>query len=193
MAPAGLFLLGYLSVWAAFGVAAALVHQAVPGPSWALGAVLLAAGLYQLTPPKSACLEHCRRGFDAPPVTRGGALRAGMEDGVYCMGSCWALMALSMAGGTAGLLVMAAVTVVVLAEKLAPRGLAFARAVGVLLVAAGALTLGGLTALAQSTPRGQAPRHGRGQPSNLPCSPPAWRSWRSTSPWSTRTAAPPAT
>jgi VWFA-related protein len=154
LAPAGLFLLGYLSLWSAFGLAAALVHTLLPGPAWALGALLLVAGLYQLTPAKAACLRHCRRPFREPPLTRGAALRAGLEDGVFCMGSCWALMALCMGSGAAGLLAMAAVTALVLLEKLAPRGPALARAAGALLVAAGALVLGGLPVHAQAPPAG---------------------------------------
>ena len=116
-------------------------HMATVSPVLG-GAVLIAAGLYQWTPLKDACLGLCRS-----PVAfvmgrwrpgTGGAFRMGAEHGAYCVGCCWALMALLFVGGVMDLLWVAAITLAVLAEKLAPRGRWVARATGAALVLAGA-------------------------------------------------------
>ena len=153
VAPVGAFVAGYLAVWSAFASAAttlqwALDRAAMLSPHMATvspvlgGAVLIAAGLYQWTPLKDACLGLCRS-----PVAfvmgrwrpgTGGAFRMGAEHGAYCVGCCWALMALLFVGGVMDLLWVAAITLAVLAEKLAPRGRWVARATGAALVLAGA-------------------------------------------------------
>jgi predicted metal-binding membrane protein len=105
------------------------------------GALLLAAGLYQLTPLKEACLSHCRApaGFLAAHWRPGptGAWRMGFAHGLYCLGCCFALMLLLFVGGVMNLIWIAGLCLVVLAEKLAPRGAGFRLSIAVLLIAAG--------------------------------------------------------
>src|SRR3712207_5894498 len=153
VAPVGAFVSGYVAVWSAFALAAttlqwALDRAALLTPHMAAispvlgGAILVAAGVYQWTPLKDACLGLCRS-----PVAflmgrwragAGGACRMGAEHGAYCVGCCWALMALLFVGGVMDLLWVAAITLAVLAEKLAPRGGWIARATGAALVIGGA-------------------------------------------------------
>jgi Predicted metal-binding integral membrane protein len=113
--PTFVFVLGYLLSWAAFSGAAtglqwglervALIHQMM---MWSINpiftaALLIAAGLYQLTPLKTVCLEHCRSPaqYLAQHFRPGaaGAFRLGWRHGAYCLGCCWFLMALLFAGG----------------------------------------------------------------------------------------------
>ena len=142
--------LGYVFVWAAFSAGATalqwlLMRHAIVTPmmevsSPVAGAVLLGlAGLYQLTPLKHACLATCQApmAFLARRWRAGsaGAFRMGVEHGVYCVGCCWALMLLLFAGGVMNLTVVAALTVFVAFEKLAPIGRWGARVSGALLIA----------------------------------------------------------
>lgn len=139
-----LFVVGYLLVWASFGIAVwlagRLVELLVPpeGRAPAIAAVLLVAGLYQLTPLKAACLRACRTPMDFL-LTHwhrglGGALRLGGEHGLYCLGCCWALMAVFVGAGAMGLAWAVLIATVVFVEKIAPRGPVFGRAVGALLI-----------------------------------------------------------
>ena len=105
------------------------------------GAVLLfVAGAYQLTPLKRACLNSCQSplGFLMRHwrTGLGGAFRMGIEHGIYCLGCCWALMLLLFVGGVMNLAVIAALTVFVAFEKMAPFALQGARVSGALLVLA---------------------------------------------------------
>jgi len=131
------FAAGYIAIWSAFSLVAVALQFALESAGWmsrdmiftdaALsGTVLLGAALYQLTPAKRACLAHCRS-----PVMflsrrwRDGALGAlamGLIHGVYCLGCCWLLMALLFAGGVMNLVAVAALTLLVLVEKVAPAG-----------------------------------------------------------------------
>lgn len=150
--PAALFTTGYLLTWGAFSVAATLAQWALESAtllspmdmttdSRLLGGLLfLAAGLYQFTPVKLACLRSCRSPLDfvlnhwrAGP---GGALRMGMAHGLYCLGCCWILMLLLFVGGVMNLLWVAGLAAVVLIEKLMP-GPWIGRIGGVLLAAGG--------------------------------------------------------
>jgi predicted metal-binding membrane protein len=147
--PTALFASCYLIAWGLFGVLAALadwgieraalISPATQRLSPALGAVvIIAAGLYQLTPLKYACLTQCRSPFEFV-LTRWrdgkiGALRMGLEHGLYCLGCCWLLMALLFAAGLMSLLWMAALAIFVLAEKLFPAGPWIARGGGVALL-----------------------------------------------------------
>ncbi len=153
VAPVGAFVSGYVLVWSAFALAAttlqwALERAALLSPHMATaspvlgGALLIVAGVYQWTPLKRSCLGLCRSpvAFVAGhwrPGT-GGALRMGAEHGAFCVGCCWALMGLLFVGGVMNLLWVAAITLAVLAEKLAPKGGWIARATGVALVLGGA-------------------------------------------------------
>jgi predicted metal-binding membrane protein len=129
-----LFAGGYLAVWIGFSAAAAslqwllaarefLTGMGALGTRWASGGLLVAVGVYQLTPLKAACLRGCQSplGFlltrwrDGPA----GALGMGAQHGLLCAGCCWALMALMFVGGTMSLVWMAGLTAFVLVEKLA--------------------------------------------------------------------------
>jgi predicted metal-binding membrane protein len=105
------------------------------------GALLLAAGLYQLTPLKSVCLNHCRTpaAFIAAHWRPGvlGAWRMGLAHGLYCVGCCAALMLLLFVGGIMNLVWIAGLTLFVSLEKLAPFGAAAARATAAVFIAAG--------------------------------------------------------
>jgi len=158
VASASTFAAGYLLVWAAFSLVAAIVQgvlidlalitDAMTSASAILsGAVLIAAGLYQWTPMKHACLAHCRS-----PVHflsqhwhggTGGALRMGIEHGAYCVGCCWALMAVLFAVGIMNLAWVAAIAAFVLIEKVAPFENWTRRIAGTLLLASGVAVLAG--------------------------------------------------
>jgi predicted metal-binding membrane protein len=112
---------------------------------WFAGALLLLAGAYQLTPYKRTCLESCRSpaAFITRRWKRGvhGGFRMGMEQGWHCLGCCWALMLLLFVGGVMNLWWIAALTVFVLLEKLAPMGVQGGRLSGLLIVAFGVWTM----------------------------------------------------
>jgi predicted metal-binding membrane protein len=155
--PTGIFAAGYLLVWGAFSLAAVsaqwglersgLLSSTMASTSVLLGAVLLiAAGVYQLTPLKHACLRHCRSPFAF--VTQHwrpgdvGALRMGIEHGAFCTGCCWFLMALLFYGGIMNLYWIVGLALYVLLEKTIPAGHWLGRVAGVLLIAwGGALML----------------------------------------------------
>jgi predicted metal-binding membrane protein len=137
--PTAAFLGGYLACWMAFSAIAATFHRALEGDAFAnrnaTAALLIGAGLYQLSPLKDACLARCRS--PAEFLTRhyrpgtGGAFRLGLLHGVYCVGCCWLLMALLFVGGVMNLAWVAALTLLVAAEKLVPGGNWIARITGV--------------------------------------------------------------
>lgn len=144
---------GYIAVWAVFSIGATglqwqlgrlgIVDPMMEMSSAKAGAILLLiAGLYQWTPLKRVCLIRCQSPADF--ITRrwrsgpSGAFRMGAEHGVYCVGCCWALMLLLFAGGVMNLAVIAALTLLVAFEKLAPIGVASARVSGALLIVAAA-------------------------------------------------------
>jgi predicted metal-binding membrane protein len=146
-----IFLAGYLAVWLLFSIAAAVGQNLLTGPSMALdngaaqAAVLIAAGLYQLSPLKSACVSQCRSPAEFLSrhwrPGRTGAMRLGLLHGTYCLGCCWLLMALLFVGGVMNLLWVIALTIVVAIEKLAPGGQALGRAAAAALIAWGLLRL----------------------------------------------------
>src|SRR4029079_6937742 len=107
----------------------------------ALGATLIAAGLYQFTRLKRVCLSHCRSplAFVAQHWRDGrtGALAMGLRHGLYCFGCCWALFAVLTAAGVMSLAWMLLLTLVVFVEKLLPRGHRFEAAIGIVLIALG--------------------------------------------------------
>ena len=153
---AGAFALGYLAVWTGFSALAvalqwrldqmALMDSNIAMASVKLaGTLLVAAGVYQWTPLKRTCLTHCRSPLDV--ITRYwlpgrvGALSAGVRHGLYCAGCCGFLMALLFVGGVMNLAWVAAVSVLVLGEKLAPGGQLLSWLIGVGLVIWGSLVL----------------------------------------------------
>jgi len=142
---------GYLLVWAAVGVVvlvAQRVLDAVMSPDLlplGVALVLLAAGAYQFTPLKATCLRACQTPADFL-VRRWrsgtlGALRLGLDHGLYCFGCCWALMAVLVAAGGMGLAWVALIALIVLVEKLVPQAVRFSRAVGVAFVLGAVLVL----------------------------------------------------
>jgi predicted metal-binding membrane protein len=155
-----IFALGYVVVWAGFSVAAAAVQIALERSSvlsamWMrferveVGAVvLIGAGLFQFSSMKNACLRQCRTpvGFLMTEWRDGmnGALGMGIKNGLYCVGCCWALMLLLFVGGVMSMLWMLALTLLMLVEKIAPRGPYVARGAGVVMIAAGIAQLFGV-------------------------------------------------
>ncbi|MBI3677790.1 MAG: DUF2182 domain-containing protein [Proteobacteria bacterium] len=158
-APAGWFASGYLLAWTLFAALAtaaqfSLEQAALLSPAMAStsryfgGAILLVAGLYQLSPLKNACLSQCRAplsfvqrhgGFQS---TAFGSLRLGALHGFYCIGCCWALMALLFVGGVMNVLWIAAIMIFVLAEKIVPGGRYLSTLAGIAALAAGAWMIG---------------------------------------------------
>jgi predicted metal-binding membrane protein len=157
LAPTGAFAAGYLLVWFGFSAVTASLHWALERSGLVStmmmgsrsrvlsGSVLIAVGLYQLSPLKSGCLAHCR----APasflsrhwrPHARG-ALQLGIRHGAYCVGCCWLLMALLFVGGVMNLIWIAALTIIVLVEKVLRGGQWVGRGVGIVLAGWGAITL----------------------------------------------------
>ncbi len=151
-----LFAAGYLCAWLAFGLAAAtaqwgthiwvMAAPAIADNGWLFsGLLLLAAGLYQWTPLKNACLIRCRAPmqFFLTHWRTGnrGAVRMGFRYGVYCVGCCWLLMTLMLISGMFNLLGMALLTVYMLFEKIVPDGRKFSRAAGLAAVLGGCILL----------------------------------------------------
>jgi predicted metal-binding membrane protein len=143
---------GYLLVWTGFSVSATILQRTLSAllllsPMMVLtsplfsGALLILAGVYQLTPLKQACLLSCRDplAFLMQRWREGaaGAFRLGVEHGLYCLGCCWALMLLLFAGGVMNLAVIGALTAFVLVEKLTALGARGLRVTGILLIAIG--------------------------------------------------------
>jgi predicted metal-binding membrane protein len=154
--PTGIFAAGYLLVWGAFSLAAAtaqwglersgLLSSTMASTSVTLGAgLLVAAGIYQLTPLKHACLRHCRSpiSFITHHWRPGdlGALRMGVEHGAFCTGCCWFLMALLFYGGVMNLYWIVGLALFVLLEKTVPAGHWLGRITGALLIAWGGTLL----------------------------------------------------
>ena len=150
--PTAVFGVGYLLAWGVFSGAAttaqwgleeaALLSPMMVSTSPVLGGVLfIAAGVYQWTPLKYACLRNCRSplGFIMTRWRDGplGSLRMGVEHGAYCLGCCWSIMALLFVGGVMNVLWVAAIAAFVFVEKLFPAGELVARVAGVLMMVAG--------------------------------------------------------
>jgi predicted metal-binding membrane protein len=152
------FVLGYLIVWMAAGVVPLFLYLGSQGliagmfattlGSFAIGAVLLAAGIYQFSPWKSICLRACRSplGFVLNHDFGGGwrrAFRAGASHGAFCLGCCWALMSVLVVVGLMNLAWMAALSVLFLAEKNWRYGAGLSRFAGGTFALAGLLVVAG--------------------------------------------------
>ncbi len=148
------FGLGYLIVWVAFSACAtaaqwalheaALLSSTMATSSTAIaGVILIAAGAYQLTPLKTGCLAQCQSplGFLMSNWRdgAGGAFRMGFRHGIFCLGCCWALMAVLFVVGVMNLAWVGVLTLFILAEKLGPTGARVSRAGGAILIAFGAV------------------------------------------------------
>lgn len=147
------FVGGYLLVWAAFSVAATAMQWALQVAGWVdpmivsrsallSAALLVIAGVYQFSPLKRVCLSRCRSplGFLLGEWRDGirGGLVMGLRHGLYCLGCCWALMALLFVGGVMNLVWIAALSITVAIEKLVPHGDRLALLLGAVLIGAGA-------------------------------------------------------
>jgi predicted metal-binding membrane protein len=154
-----IFGLGYLTVWVGFSACAtlaqwALHHAAVLSPEMAApsprigGAILCAAGVYQLTPFKRACLMHCQSplGFLMTRWRDGtsGALLMGMRHGAYCLGCCWALMCVLFVVGVMNLVWVATLALFVFFEKIGAAGAVVARVAGAAMIVVGVLLFAGI-------------------------------------------------
>ena len=144
-----LFALGYLLAWTSFSIVAALVQWLLHGAGWlggsllslrplAASAILVGAGLYQLTPLKNSCLEKCRSpmGYFLANWRDGrlGAIAMGLHHGWFCIGCCWVLMLIMFVGGAMNVMTMALLTVFIVAERVLPAGPWVARIPGLLLI-----------------------------------------------------------
>jgi len=155
LAATGWFAAGYLLAWTGFSLAATLAQWALErkalldarmaSPNVWIGAVILiAAGIYQWTPLKSACLSHCQTPFRFLMTHGGfrsnvrGCVYLGLLHGTYCVGCCWILMALLFVVGVMNVLWIALLALLVLLEKLTPWGRWIARIAGTACIAAGA-------------------------------------------------------
>ena len=154
LAATAYFAGGYLLAWAAFSLVAtfgqwsleraSLLTPMMQSASDVLGGlVLITAGIYQWTPFKEACLKHCQAplmfiqrhgGFQRHPL---GSLKVGFHHGLYCVGCCWALMALLFVGGVMNVVWIAGIAILVLLEKVVPGQRILPRIAGAALVGGG--------------------------------------------------------
>lgn len=153
LVPTAFFAAGYLACWLAFSALATALQFALERLGqidgmmmwstnrWLTAGLLVAAGLFQLTPLKSACLTRCRApaSFLAEHWRPGriGAFRLGLVHGAYCLGCCWALMLLLFAAGIMNLVWIAGLAILVLVEKLAPFGAQLSPLIAATLIGAG--------------------------------------------------------
>jgi predicted metal-binding membrane protein len=155
-APTCLFVAGYMAVWTAMGVvayAAAVAGEAlVAWAGWPArtvaqwgGAMLILAGLYQLTPLKSLCLSKCQSPISFIMTSwrdgAGGAWRMGIAHGLYCLGCCWPLFAILFPLGMMNLWAMTILTILIFGEKTRAWGNGIARGASAALVLYGAAVL----------------------------------------------------
>jgi predicted metal-binding membrane protein len=154
------FVLGYLAVWTGFSVAASIVQlalhrTALVGADMRLvsstisGLLFVVVGIYQWLPLKRACLTHCQSplAFLTQHWREGsrGGFEMGLRHGTFCLGCCWLLMVLLFVVGTMNLIWVAALTALVLIEKLAQRaGAVLGRVAGVALALWGLYVVAGL-------------------------------------------------
>ena len=155
-ARATAFVAAYLATWAAFSAVATALQWLLQRRGWvdpmiasrsnALDVVLLlVAGAYQFSPLKRVCLARCRTplGFLIGGWRPGlaGAFTMGLRHGLFCLGCCWALMALLFVGGVMNIAWVAALALAVAIEKTAPRGERLSGVLGAALIVAGLVKL----------------------------------------------------
>ena len=144
----GVFVAGYLLVWTGLGLTAlaaqsslAVLGIGVRGP--AAAGVLALAGVYQFSPLKNACLRACRSPMDFVVLHwragNLGAFRLGIDHGLYCIGCCWALMAVLVVVGGMGIAWVALIALVIFVEKVLPGAKVCSRVLGATLLVAAAL------------------------------------------------------
>ena len=155
-APVAMFASGYTAIWTGFSLGVVALQMllrdlvpltgmmAVTGAAVG-GSLLVAAGLYQMTPLKYACLRKCQSPlmFFARHWRKGylGALRMGMSHGFYCLGCCWVLMGLLFYGGVMEPRWILGIAAYIAAEKLIPAKTQVARFAGMILVVWGIWTI----------------------------------------------------
>lgn len=154
--PTWIFVVSYLLVWIAFGVLAYGVGVGVDALSresmWVTnnasrvgGILLLAAGLYQLSPLKNLCLAKCRSPLSFILTSwrdgHAGALWMGLKHGAYCFGCCWLLFAILFPLGIMNIAAMVALTLLIFAEKSLPIGTLIGRLAGAALIGYGAAAI----------------------------------------------------
>lgn len=142
---------GYTIVWFSFSVFAAgaqialtraelLGAELAPASGLFSGAIFVAAGVYQFSALKRACLTRCRQPFQFFftnwATTRTGVFRLGLKQGLYCLGCCWAMMLVMFAVGLMNIIWMAALGIVMTTEKMVT-GRRFTYAIGVVLIVFG--------------------------------------------------------
>jgi predicted metal-binding membrane protein len=150
--PTCIFASSYFAVWTLYGLAAYGVYRGVRslhlefldwdrGGPYVVGALLLLAGAYELTPLKTVCLRHCRSPMHFVlggwRNGIGGALRMGSEHGAYCVGCCWGLMVVLFGLGVMSIAWMAVVAALIFMQKTLPYGDRLTRVFAVAFVAAG--------------------------------------------------------
>jgi predicted metal-binding membrane protein len=154
--PTWVFVSAYLLVWSLCGI---LAYPLVVGfeklaaqSMWLMengariaGVILLAAGLYQLSPLKNICLSKCRTPLQFILSSwhdgYGGAFRMGLEHGAFCLGCCWLLFVILFPLGIMNIAVMALVTALIFAEKALPIGRQISKLAGVGLIVYGVLVM----------------------------------------------------
>jgi predicted metal-binding membrane protein len=154
----GIFLLGYLAVWTGFSAVAAVLQwvlhaktllspMMVSTSPFLGGALLIAAGIFQWTPLKNSCLASCCSPLNFLMTGwregKWGAFVMGLKHGTYCAGCCWFLMLLLFVAGVMNVWWIAIITVLVLIEKIAPRGLMLGKIAGVLFIGWGVWMIAG--------------------------------------------------
>ena len=160
--PTAVFLSGYVVVWSGFAVAATAGNWALhvndllssmmgeSASAYLGGGLLIAAGLFQLSPLKYVCLKHCRSplSFLTNDWREGswGAFNMGLRHGAFCVGCCWILMGLLFVLGIMNLIWIAALAAFVLLEKVAPAGQYIGMTAGILLIIWGVLLITGVIA-----------------------------------------------
>src|SRR3990172_9995057 len=154
--PTWVFVSAYLVVWTLFGALAYAVavgaEKLADQSMWLMdnaarlgGGILVLAGLYQLSPLKRSCLAKCRGPLDFILGSwrdgYGGALRMGLEHGAYCLGCCWLLFVILFPLGIMNVAAMAAITLLIFAEKSLPAARRLGGAAALALMAYGTLVL----------------------------------------------------
>ena len=154
--PSGYLLSGYFLVWAVFSLFATLLQWllqrvALLNPEMIItskvlgGIILITAGLFQFTPLKNTCLRNCRS-----PISfihqywkdgKAGALRMGIQNGIYCLGCCWILMILLFVSGIMNILWIAIITLFVVIEKILPPAKIISSISGISLIVFGIIIL----------------------------------------------------
>lgn len=154
--PTQVFVVAYLVVWVGFGLvaytAAAGANALGMRSAWIMdsaprlgGALLIAAGIYQLSPLKNVCLAKCRSPLSFLLTSwrdgYSGAILTGLRHGAYCLGCCWLLFLILLPLGVMNIAAMIGLTLLIFAEKTLPSGLVIARVAGSALIIYGGIAL----------------------------------------------------